>query len=87
MNTQNLEFELINTEEEMLERGYQMCSHCREWYDAVNLNLQGHCDDCQCEVDEDEDEPNICKDCNGSGEGMYDGTRCGFCGGSGESTN
>lgn len=25
----------------------------------------------------------ICSDCNGSGEGMYDGTRCCACGGSG----
>jgi len=26
----------------------------------------------------------ICGDCNGSGEGMYDGSRCRTCGGSGE---
>lgn len=26
----------------------------------------------------------ICFDCNGSGEGHYEGTRCGTCGGSGE---
>ncbi len=32
--------------------------------------------------DEDEDAP-ICGNCNGSGEGMYDGTRCYSCGGSG----
>lgn len=25
----------------------------------------------------------ICSYCNGSGEGMYDGTRCSACGGSG----
>lgn len=30
------------------------------------------------------DEPEICATCNGSGEGMYDGTRCSSCGGSGE---
>lgn len=26
----------------------------------------------------------ICSDCNGSGEGMYDGSRCSTCRGSGE---
>lgn len=31
----------------------------------------------------EEDEPSICSSCNGSGEGMYDGTRCSRCGGSG----
>ena len=38
------------------------------------------------EIADDEDE-SICPTCNGSGEGMYDGSRCGHCGGSGvEST-
>jgi len=31
----------------------------------------------------DEDEPDICSGCNGSGEGQYDGTSCSTCGGSG----
>ena len=31
---------------------------------------------------DDEDQP-ICGKCNGSGEGMHDGSRCGRCGGSG----
>ncbi len=26
----------------------------------------------------------ICSACNGSGEGMFDGSRCSTCGGSGE---
>ena len=30
-----------------------------------------------------QNEPSICLACNGSGEGMYDGTRCRSCGGSG----
>ena len=30
-----------------------------------------------------QNEPSICIACNGSGEGMYDGTRCRSCGGSG----
>lgn len=31
-----------------------------------------------------DDEPTICGCCNGSGEGMYDGSTCGACRGSGE---
>ena len=37
-------------------------------------------------ADEDEpedDEELLCAQCNGSGEGMYDGSRCGSCRGSG----
>ena len=30
----------------------------------------------------DDDQP-ICGNCNGSGEGMHDGSRCSSCGGSG----
>ena len=30
-----------------------------------------------------QDDDELCGRCNGSGEGMYDGTRCGACGGSG----
>lgn len=37
------------------------------------------------DLNEDEyDESPICVNCNGSGKGMYDGSRCSFCGGSGE---
>jgi len=32
----------------------------------------------------DDYEPSICPDCNGSGEGMHDGTRCATCKGRGE---
>lgn len=32
----------------------------------------------------DEELPDYCLDCNGSGEGMFDGSRCRTCGGSGE---
>jgi hypothetical protein len=45
-------------------------------------------------IEEDEDNTNddfleddgyeICHRCNGSGEGMYDGSTCGFCKGTGE---
>lgn len=34
------------------------------------------------EVEEDQ-EAGYCPQCSGSGEGMYDGTRCSACGGSG----
>lgn len=38
--------------------------------------------------DLEEDESNqVCDRCNGSGEGMYDGTTCQTCGGSGDSDN
>lgn len=36
---------------------------------------------------EDEDDSGICPGCAGSGEGMYEGTRCHTCGGSGELNN
>ena len=39
-------------------------------------------------LDEDEPEdyePGICPACSGSGEGMYEGTRCSTCKGKGES--
>lgn len=34
------------------------------------------------EIEEDDGDA-ICPTCSGSGEGMYDGTRCSSCGGSG----
>lgn len=35
--------------------------------------------------DEDDTyQPEICPDCNGSGEGHYDGSTCSTCGGGGE---
>ena len=35
------------------------------------------------ESEAEDNESEICSSCNGSGEGMYDGTRCSCCGGSG----
>jgi len=43
---------------------------CREWLLQI------------AERETDEDEV-LCSHCNGSGEGMYDGTRCTSCKGSG----
>ena len=39
----------------------------------------------KCEFTKD-DLTTICSACNGSGEGMYEGTRCSTCGGKGEVT-
>jgi RecJ-like exonuclease len=36
--------------------------------------------------EESEDNGHICPDCNGSGEGRYDGSHCRKCGGSGDDT-
>jgi hypothetical protein len=36
------------------------------------------------EHDDEDDGYEICHHCSGSGEGMYDGSRCGFCHGTGE---
>lgn len=38
---------------------------------------------CQCSEPEDDDEDEICSACSGSGEGMYDGSRCYKCKGCG----
>lgn len=50
--------------------------------EAVNTRARGHLLASDNDEPED-DEPLICIGCNGSGEGMYDGTRCRSCGGSG----
>lgn len=34
-------------------------------------------------IESENDEPHLCAQCNGSGEGQYDGTRCRGCKGSG----
>ena len=41
-------------------------------------------DDGPSVVDQDDSEPGICPACNGSGEGMTDGSVCGTCRGEGE---
>ena len=37
----------------------------------------------QLAQEHDDDDPDICPTCNGSGEGQYDGTHCRSCRGSG----
>ena len=50
------------------------------------LTEDGHChaDEPEQEDDDDDDDEHICSGCNGSGEGMYDGSRCYKCHGTGE---
>ena len=40
--------------------------------------------DTAAEMADPDDEPGICGNCNGSGEGRFDGTTCWSCKGSGE---
>ncbi len=51
------------------------------------INDDGTDAECGDEPDTDDDEPGYCPHCAGSGEGMYDGTRCSSCGGSGVERN
>ena len=61
------------------------CSYCGEEMDDSLLDSDNRCPDCKERTDDDtdEEEHNICSSCNGSGEGMYDGTRCAYCHGRG----
>ena len=58
------------------------CSYCGEEMDLALLDEDQRCPDCKKD-EPDDDEPEICSACNGSGEGMYDGTRCSYCYGTG----
>lgn len=63
------------------------CTDCDELIDTDDfpecyreeLDNRLVCDSCL----ENYDEPPTCANCNGSGEGMYDGTRCIVCNGRG----
>ena len=54
---------------------------------GTDCNETVACDDCDwytsCDTEDDEEE-GYCPACSGSGEGMYDGTKCSSCHGSGE---
>ena len=52
------------------------CDTCGE-----EIDHEGVCDGCQHVADEEDD--GYCTYCAGTGDGMYDGTRCHFCGGKG----
>lgn len=61
------------------------CSYCGEELELRYMTEQDgdwYCADCYTPKEED-DEPQLCSACNGSGEGMYDGTRCHYCHGRG----
>jgi DnaJ-class molecular chaperone len=72
----------------MNEEAISLCSHCDE-----PLNEEGKCIDCpfchECGEPFDEEppchrcDPPMCSSCSGSGEGMYDGQKCGSCKGQG----
>jgi hypothetical protein len=52
---------------------------------SINENEFGGPNEMDPDEDDDnyEDEEPMCSSCNGTGEGMYDGSRCRVCGGSG----
>jgi hypothetical protein len=63
---------------------YRDCDYCGGTLLVESITLvdgDAYCPSCY--KDAYPDEPEICSSCNGSGEGMYDGTRCADCGGEG----
>lgn len=56
------------------------CPHCGRTLEADQVD-DGVCNSDDCPGN---DEPGICPTCSGSGEGMYEGTRCSSCKGRGE---
>ena len=61
------------------------CDYCGAEHDERKMfNVDGDiiCPECKANRDQEEDPP-IYPYCNGSGEGMYDGTRCWHCKGEG----
>jgi len=57
------------------------CDYCGEEVLFAILDRDLRCPDCK--EPEEDDEPELCTQCNGSGEGMCDGTRCSSCHGKG----
>lgn len=62
---------------EYVDKAYRMEAGEYVFYYTDDDRVYGH----HSRVQDDEDE--ICSECNGSGEGQYDGTRCQHCGGQG----
>ena len=61
------------------------CDFCGEEFpmnELTDIGGDNYCPGCHPESDSD-DGPDICGTCNGSGEGMYDGSACSACGGGG----
>lgn len=65
------------------------CDYCGEEMEMSKLQPIGHCHACapcaalEAAAQEIAETADYCSACSGSGEGMYDGTRCHFCGGTG----
>jgi len=62
------------------------CDHCGEEMPISKLIKSGndyYCADCHVDVVEEDEGPQICPDCDGSGEGMREGTTCWRCHGRG----
>lgn len=57
----------------------QICNQERSSGDQTEIGWV--CDECW---EANQEDPGLCSSCNGSGEGMFDGSRCSSCHGSGE---
>lgn len=54
-----------------------ICTSCDEPCKEEDINSEGECPSCAPTYNEDEDDgPEHCQLCNGTGEGQVDGTRC-----------
>ena len=77
-------------QEESLKDMIGSCDCCgieKPMSELIDRNGDIVCINCKQKLDEAEQEENsvgICPDCNGSGEGMFDGTTCWSCHGRGE---
>jgi hypothetical protein len=58
------------------------CNHLHDFEDEARFQHDEREEEVNKENDED-DEEGYCLNCSGSGEGMYDGSRCSSCKGSG----
>lgn len=60
------------------------CEDCCEEVEESMLDAEGCCPECHADVLEDDDSLfDVCPDCNGSGEGSNEFTRCWNCKGKG----
>jgi hypothetical protein len=60
------------------------CNHLHDFDDEARFQYDEREDEPDTAVDDDAEE-GYCPNCSGSGEGMYDGSRCSSCKGSGVS--
>ena len=62
------------------------CSYCGEEMSMELLDKDSRCPDCKVD-DTDDGDADLCTACNGSGEGMYEGTKCSYCRGKGTTSH